>query len=303
MRYLELSVAVRPDAAEAVADVLRRYVPAGVSMEAPFEAIDDEGRVAFDAAAAVRLRAWLVDDGDARSTVAKLRRELRTCGDAVVRSLRSRGVKDEAWAESWKRYFPVLRVGRRLVVRPSWRRHRARRDDVVIDLDPGMAFGTGQHETTRMCLEALEERITPGAAVLDVGTGSGILAIAAALLGAARVDALDIDSVAASVAAENVARNGVHEVVRVAQGSVGQPWPFDEPAAQRYDIILANLSSRLVRELSGRLVEALRPGGALVVSGLIAEHEAACVEALVDAGGRMVDVSSDGDWRLLIASC
>lgn len=302
MHYLELSVAVWPEATESAADVLRRYVPAGVSIEPPFEAIDEDGGVAVERHAPVRLRAWLPDDGAARATVAALRQELRELGDAIARPLRTRAVEDEAWAEAWKRYFPVLRVGRRLVVRPPWRRYRARRGDVVIELDPGMAFGTGQHETTRLCLAALEERTEPGATVLDVGCGSGILAIAAALLGAASVDAIDVDAVAVRVAVENVDRNGVSEVVRVARGSLGEAWPFETPPDGRYDVVLANLSSRLVRDLAAVLVGALRAGGTLLASGLIAEYEAACRQALMAAGGRLVEVRSDGAWRLLVVS-
>lgn len=277
-------------------------MPAGVSIETPFETIGEEGRVAFDTDAAVRLRAWLPAGADGRGAVAALRRDLRALNDAVLRPLRARAVEDGSWADAWKRHFPVLRVGRRLVVRPSWRRHRPRRGGAVIELDPGLAFGTGQHATTRMCLEALEERLAAGAAVLDVGTGSGILAVAAALLGATRVDGVDIDPVAVRVAQENACRNGVERIVRAAEGSLGEAWPFAEPPARRYDIVLGNLSGRLVQELARPLVEALRPGGALIVSGVIAEHEDACRAALVDAGGRVTEVRSDGDWRLLVVT-
>ena len=266
MQYLELTVSVRPQAVEAAADLLRSHVPAGVSIEPPFDAIDEDGNVALDAGQPVRLRAWLPAEVDgSRAAVATLRHDLRALGDALVRPLRARVVQDESWADAWKRHFSVLRVGRRLVLRPSWRRYRPRRDDVVIDLDPGMAFGTGQHATTRLCLETLEERLAGGAAVLDVGAGSGIRSVAAALLGAARVDAVDIDPVAVRVTQENASRNGVGEVMRVARGSLGETWPFPEPFAGRYDVVLANLSSRIVQELARPLLEALRPGGVLVI--------------------------------------
>jgi len=303
MRYLELAVAVRPDAAEAAAELLRSHVPAGVSIEPPFDAIDEEGGAAFDAVAPVRLRAWLAaDDGDSRAALASLRRDLRALGDALVRPLRVRTVQDASWADAWKRHFRVLRVGRRLVLRPSWRRYRPRRADVVIDLDPGMAFGTGQHPTTRLCLEALEERLTPGARVLDVGTGSGVLALAAALLGARQVDAVDIDPVAVRVARENTERNGVGDTVRVGQGSLGDAWPFPEPAADRYGLALANLSSRLVQELARPLLEALRPDGVALVSGVIEEHEVACRAALQAAGGCVIEARGEESWRLLVVA-
>ena len=302
MDYLELSVAVRPQAVEAVADLLRHYVPAGVSIEAPYDAIDAEGGVAIDADAPVRLRAWLPSaDDNSRSAAARLRRELRTLGDAVVRPLRARTVRDAAWAAAWKRHFRVLRVGRRLVLRPSWRRFRPRRDDVVIELDPGQAFGTGQHATTRLCLETLEERIAPGANVLDVGCGSGVLSIAAALLGASQVDAINIDQAAVRTTTENAARNGVEALVRVAEGSLGEAWPYAEPVSRRYDLVLANLSARLVRELAQPIVAALRPASVALVSGIVAEEEAACGEAITAAGGQVRERRGEGDWRLMIA--
>lgn len=303
MDYLELAVSVRPQAVEAAADLLRKHVPAGVSIEAPYESIDEEGGVSLDEDAPVRLRAWLASDGESEATrLTSLRRDLRALGDGVVRPLRIRTVRDASWADAWKRHFRVQRVGRRLVIRPSWRRHRPRKDDVVIDLDPGMAFGTGQHATTRMCLQALEERLKAGAAVLDVGTGSGILAIAAALLGAARVDAVDIDPAAVQATQENAARNGVGDIVRVEQGSLGADWPFAGPSARHYDVVVANLSARLVKELAQPLLASLRSDGVALVSGLIQEQESACAEALSATGGRVVESRGDGDWRLLVVA-
>jgi len=297
--YLELTIAVRGEAVEEVADLLRRHVPAGVSIEPPYEAIDEEGGVDLDEAAPVRLRAWLAAGAAGNATRAALRRELRALGGGIIRPLRARTVSDASWADAWKRHFRVLRVGRRIVLRPSWRRYRPRPGEIVIDIDPGQAFGTGQHPTTRLCLEALEERLRPGDAVLDVGTGSGVLMLAAALLGAARVDAVDIDSAAIQAARENATRNGVEGLVRVAQGSLGETWPLPGPAAGRYDLVLANLSSRLVQEMAAPLLEALAQDGVALVSGVSDEQEAACRNALAAAGGEIIDSSGEGGWRLL----
>ena len=303
MEYLELAVAVRPESVEAVADILRRRVPAGVSIEPPYKAIDEEGGVTLADDASVRLRAWLPAKGaGSRAVVAALRDELRGLGDALIRPLRARTVRDAVWTDAWKRHFRPLRVGRRLVLRPSWRRYRARQNDIVIELDPGQAFGTGQHATTQLCLEALEECLQAGATVLDVGAGSGVLSLAAALLGAAHVDAVDIDPAAVHATEENAARNGVQKLVRVAQGSLGEAWPFPEPPAARYDLVLANLSSRIVQELARPLMAALRPDGVALVSGLIEEQEAACRDAFTNAGSHVVDSRSKGDWRLLVVA-
>lgn len=295
-----MTVSVRPEAAEAAADILRAHAPAGVSLEPPFETIDEDGGVEFDDATPVIVRAWLPGKRDAnRGALTTLRKELRTLGDAIAQPLRTRTVSDTSWENAWKRYFTVLRIGKHLVLRPIWRRHRARRQDIVIDLDPGRAFGTGQHSTTRMCLEALERRMTAGALVLDLGSGSGILAVAAALLGAGAVDAVDIDPTAVQVTNETAERNGVATQVRAAEGSLGATWPFAESAARRYDVILANLSSRVVQELASPLVGALRAGGVALVSGIIEEKEAACREALAAAGGQVIEGLTDEGWLLL----
>ena len=283
--------------------MIRRHVPAGVSIEPPYTPLDEDGGVAFAEDAAVRLRAWLPADGAAsRDAVRSLRRELRSLGDDIVRPLRARKVDDASWAEAWKRHFLVLRVGRRLVIRPSWRRYRPRRDDIVIQLDPGMAFGTGHHETTRLSLAALEERLVPKAQVLDVGCGSGILAIAAALLGAKRVDALDLDPAAVRATQENSAVNAVERKVRAAYGSLGAAWPFRQRPVHRYDLVLANISSRVIKDLAPHIVNALRPDGIAILSGLVEAGEPGCRRALRKAGGRVVESRGEGDWRLLVCA-
>ena len=132
----------------------------------------------------------------------------------------SAGCKESDWRESWKKHFGVQRIGRALVVKPSWTQYRLKGGEIVIEIDPGMAFGTGQHPTTAMCLRALEELVRPGMRVLDLGCGSGILAIAAAKLGAARVLALDIDPNAVRAARENAAANGVEPAIDVREGTL-----------------------------------------------------------------------------------
>jgi ribosomal protein L11 methyltransferase len=172
---------------------------------------------------------------------------------------------------------------------------------VVIDLDPGMAFGTGQHATTRMCLELLEEYVQPGDRVLDVGTGSGILAVAAAKLGARECLALDIEPRSAAVARENAARNGVNVVIRTASGSLGDGWPLPEPSPSNYDLGLANITAAAVAELMPSFAAALRPGGQLIASGIIGERMDAVRAAMAAAGFDIVEERAEGDWRAVVA--
>jgi ribosomal protein L11 methyltransferase len=210
------------------------------------------------------------------------------------------------WSDEWKRFFHVLRVGR-LVIRPSWESVAVAPGELLIDLDPGAAFGTGQHETTRLCLAALDEHLRPGVHVIDVGTGSGILAIAAARLGAASVLALDIDAGAVAVARENVARNGVDAVVTLAAG------PLDDhslapPASagsteprMRAGLVVANISSQTVIDLLPTIAGSLSPSGLSVLSGFT-DATVAAIEAAVRAAGLTpLTTTADGEWRCLVA--
>jgi len=192
----------------------------------------------------------------------------------------------------------VLRVGRRIVIRPSWRRHRRAPDDVVLALDPGMAFGTGLHPTTRLCLASLESLADrgalAGARVLDVGSGSGILSIAAARLGAASVLAVDVDPIAVEASAANVRRNRLACRVRVREGSA--------PTGERpFDVVLANLIASLLVQLADGLVADLRPGGTLLASGIFANREAEVVAAFASHGLAIARRWSEGDWVALEA--
>jgi ribosomal protein L11 methyltransferase len=185
------------------------------------------------------------------------------------------------------------------VIRPSWREYVPGPDDVVIDLDPGMAFGTGQHETTRGCLVMLEETVRPGMRVLDAGTGSGILAIAAVKLGASSVTAVDVEPQSIAVARENAARNGVTERIRVARGSLGADWPFDSPPQRIADLVVANIHARVLIDLAVELTAALTPPGALILSGIIADREADVHDAYHALGYSVTNELAEGDWRTL----
>jgi ribosomal protein L11 methyltransferase len=153
-----------------------------------------------------------------------------------------------------------------------------------------------------MCLEALERTVTSGAAVLDVGCGSGILSLAAAKLGARSVTALDIDEVAVRVTRENACVNGTPSAITAAQGSLGEMWPFDEPLRGRYDVVVANIIARVIVELAPDLVAALSPSGRLIVSGVIEEREREVVDSLAASGGRIEAVHKMGDWRCIEAA-
>lgn len=277
-------------AVEPVADVLRRYAPGGVAIMEPVEPLGpDEGVRRYTDRPAI-VRAYLAP-GTPASTIGALRRDL-TKVTAAVPSLRE--VAEEDWAEAWKAHFRPQRVSHVLVV-PPWRRARPRPGDTVVVLDPGMAFGTGQHATTRACLRALQERLSPGDRVLDLGTGSGVLSIAAALLGAGQVLALDLDPNAVGVARRNLEANGCAGRARVLTGSLTEAWPAGEP--QDFDLLLANINAVTLISLAPALAGALRPGGILIASGIVAERLEAVLDAFRQAGFRLLKLHRYGDWR------
>jgi ribosomal protein L11 methyltransferase len=173
----------------------------------------------------------------------------------------------------------------------------------VIDLDPGMAFGTGQHETTRLCLAALEETLRPAARALDLGCGSGILGVAAAKLGAASVVALDIEEVAIEATRENATRNGVAAQIIAARGSLGPDWPLPEPPMRMFDLVLANIHAAAIIALAPQIAAALRgPGAVLVASGIVVDRLPDVLDALAAAGFTAPDLRAAGDWRTVIAT-
>jgi ribosomal protein L11 methyltransferase len=223
----------------------------------------------------------------ARAVVAEI------AGTATV-ELTTRWVDHEDWAEAWKRGLAPRRIGARLVVTTTWHPVASRPGDVVLVIDPGMAFGTAEHGTTRGCLRLLERALTPGERVLDVGAGSGILAIAAARLGAGSVLALEGDPLATEALAENVARNHVADRVLWEQrwADVGLL-----AALSSRDGVVANIESGILRSLMSGFAAAVRPGGWLVLSGILDHEWPAMGEAADAAGFSLVEVDADGEWR------
>ena len=301
--WIELSVEADNEAVEAVSEILGRFATGGASVEPAFELVDEGLGARVDPSRPATVRAY-VPAGDERATQAAVAGaeealgHLQAFGLRPIGQLRTRVVNDADWAESWKEHFPVLPVGRRLVIKPTWRDHRPRPDEVVIELDPGMAFGTGLHPTTRLCLTALEELADrgglDGATVLDVGCGSGILAIAAGKLGARRIRGLDTDPIAVEATLANATRNGLDDRLTARVGTL--------PAGESpVDLVLANLIAGLLIELADRLAAELTPGGTLIASGIIADREDEVRAAFDRAGLPVVNAWSDTGWVALEA--
>jgi ribosomal protein L11 methyltransferase len=282
--------------AETVADAFRQCCSGGVAIE-PAARLEGESYV-VDGDAAALVKGYLPPGEDSAAVRRSLRIALRFAPLVTPpRWRRARRLREEDWRDSWKRYFRPQRIGKRLLVKPSWATCEVAAGDTVIEIDPGMAFGTGQHPTTAMCLRALEERLRPGDAVLDLGAGSGILAIAAARLGAKRALALDIDPQAVKAAWENAAANGVQAVVEVREGTLPEGAP-----GERCDMVVANISGLTIERLAPAFAESLREGGTLIVSGFLEDSVDGLSRALEAAGFRMERVDAEGVWRAITAA-
>lgn len=295
-KWVELSIEADPEAVEAVSEILSRVAPGGVSVEPGFELVEDglSARIDPNRPATIRAHVPALDGTSIRlatETVAVALGHLQAFGLRPIGDLRTRVVDEADWAEAWKQHFHVQHLGRRLVIKPSWLRYHRTGDEVVIDLDPGMAFGTGLHPTTRLCLEALEHRAERGSLgrVLDVGCGSGILSIAAVKLGATRALAVDIDPIAVEATAANASHNRVGKRVRARDGTI----PSNEGP---FDTVLANLVAGILIELAAHVADEVVPGGTLVASGIFIDREADTWAALEGAGFELVRRWHESDW-------
>jgi ribosomal protein L11 methyltransferase len=201
---------------------------------------------------------------------------------------------EEDWANSWKKYFKPLKIGKRVVIRPTWEQYTAVGEEIVLDMDPGMAFGTGSHASTSLCIRYLEEYIKPDMKVLDVGTGTGILAMCAARLGAEEVLAVDYDPVAVRVAKENVELNDLADVVKVA-------WhDLLKGVELKADLLVANIIADVILNLLPQAEKCLQINGVLIVSGIIAERKQEIIEVAGHLNYQLLEEKEEEDWAALV---
>ena len=306
MEWIEISIFTSWEATEAVANILHDVGVTGVVIEDPqlwkarqkqcsfdevfeLEIIEDSNQVT--------VRGYLPADELLTQRIERVREgvaNLPSFGLDIGRGeIKLNKVAEEDWATSWKAYFKPEHIGKSLVVKPTWEEYTAQTGEIVIHLDPGMAFGTGTHPTTSMCLKMLEKYVQGGELVYDVGTGSGILSVAAAKLGAEEIWAWDVDLVAVRVAKDNVKLNGLENKINVELGSL----PEKTKAA---DLIVANIVANIILQLARQFRVNLLSGGRLICSGIIETREEEVVAALKEEGLELKERIQEGDWICLV---
>jgi ribosomal protein L11 methyltransferase len=299
MDWIEISLSVDGEAAEAVAELLHRYGHQGVAIEQegiPQDQWDDGEALPPQK---LTIRAYIPDDNRASEAKNKLEAALGHMNLMYPMPTPTyTSVKESDWAEAWKAHYHPVRIGKRLFIRPLWVEAETSADDLVISLDPGMAFGTGTHPTTQLCLQALEDHVQPGVKVLDLGCGSGILAIGAAKLGAGHILALDIDPIAVKATEDNAEQNTVLDRITAQEGSLENIIT----SARRFDLIVVNILAKIIIAMCDQhLGDTVRPGGIALFSGIIQDQSDDVETALRKTGLEPFARRQDGDWVLIEA--
>lgn len=293
-KWIEITLIVDGEAAEAVAEVMQRYGHQGVSVEQNGIMPDSWDEDEVPPAESLTVRAYLPADDRAEDAKQQLEDALGHMRMMYPMPTPTYTMLDEEnWAEAWKAHYKPVRIGQNVLIRPRWIEVEPKPDDIVISLDPGMAFGTGTHPTTQLCLEALEAQLEHGYRVLDLGCGSGILSIAAAKLGASEVVGFDVDPIAVKATLENAEDNDVAGKISAYEGSLENVLT----SARRFDLIVVNILAKIILPMcEAGLGQTVRPGGKAIFSGLIHEQVDEVETALRKTGLIPQNRRIQGDW-------
>lgn len=310
MKWAEVSIQTTHEATDVIAEIYHDLGASGVVIEDPELLNDyiDSGMWDFsdmqrvEDTNIVTVKAYLPADEDLDHKLRMFHERVDAfkatdCGfDKGSCDISWKSVQDEDWENNWKQYFHPEKVGGMIVIKPTWEDYEASPDDIVVELDPGAAFGTGTHPTTAMCIRALETLVKGGMRIFDVGTGSGVLSIVAAKLGATDITAMDYDKTAVHVAEENIRQNHVENVIKT--GVSDKLKSFDGKA----DLIVANIIADIVIDLFDELDEHLADGGKLLASGIISERAADVTQAAIAHGFTVDKVIEEKGWVAMIIS-
>lgn len=310
MNWTEITVKISPEAVEMASGVFYATGVGGVSitdsslleeserLTSTWDVLDEEVRQKYDVTYAT-LKAYYPPETDIEETLKFIEDGIKSLDGLVDVSgleISAKEVHEQDWENEWKKYYKPVPVGKRIIIKPQWEEICDEGRDVVIELDPGMAFGTGTHETTRMCLALLEEYVTPESTLLDIGTGSSILSIGAAKLGCGKIVASDIDSVAVKVARENAALNGVADKIDI------RCCDLTSGITGKYNIVVANIIADAIIMLSESAANFMADDGVYITSGII-EHRLDDVKsALTNYGFKIKRTLQEGEWAAIVCT-
>ena len=306
--WIEVKVLTTSEAVEPISGIFYTLDCKGVSIEDPNDILGrEQGPLTWDFADINVLehkgeyavvKGYFSDEDNIEEVVTYVKekvKEIKDMGFDVGRGeVLVEKTHEEDWANNWKKYYKPSKVGEKIVVKPIWEDYEKKDDELVVELDPGMAFGTGDHETTRMCIQALEKYVENDSTVFDVGTGSGILAIAAATLGAKKAVGVDLDPVAVESAKENVSYNNLDNI-EVLYGNLV------EVIEGKADIVVANIIAEIICILIDDVKRVLKQGGMFITSGIIHERVKMVTDKLEESGFEVIKVNKDGEWNCIIA--
>ena len=300
-KWLEISLVVDGELAEAVAEVMDRYTSGGVVVESGVEYLNDEDEGTPQGP--VKVYGYLINDPQLEERRQKLEDALFHLH--MIRELPKpeyRPIADENWMASWKEHYHPIPIGKKLLVLPAWI-EQADNSRIAVKIDPSMAFGTGTHPSTQLCMELVEEYTEPGKPVIDIGCGSGILSIAALKMGASHALAVDIDPASVKATGENSSSNGVLEKVECGQGSVPEIKAGKFSLIQA-PVVLANiLAPILIRLFDAGMADLVAPGGVIILAGILAEQADSVIDSAGSHGLTFVEKRQSGDWVALVCRC
>lgn len=306
--WIEVRVITKSEALEPVSGIFYGLDCKGVAIEDPNDILErEQGPLTWDFAdinvlehkgEVAVVKAYFSEEDNIEEVLKYINEkmdELKDLGiDTGVAKVESEKMYEEDWANNWKKYYKPTKVGERIIVKPIWEEYEAKGNELVLELDPGMAFGTGTHETTRMCIQALDKYVKEDSTVFDVGCGSGILAIAAAKLGAKMAVGVDLDPVAVESAKENVGFNNLDNI-QILYGNLV------EVIDGKADIVVANIIAEVICILTEDVKRVLNESGYFITSGIIHDRVDMVTKKLEETGFEVVEINKDGEWNCIVA--
>ena len=310
MKWTEVLIKVAPQAVEAVTDILYGLGAQGVAIDEPVDVQKlredelywdyiDEKLLENDTEETKIMAYFSEEETNLPEKIAVIREKIRNLTEFGLSigsgTVELSNVNQEDWESAWKQYFKPVHVTDRIVVKPEWEEYSPQEGEIVIEIDPGMAFGTGTHETTSMCINQIEKNLKEGDRVIDIGSGSGILSMAAVLLGAEKATGVDLDPVAVRVALENVELNNLQDKIDILHGNL------TDVIREKADIVVANIMADIILILLEDVREFIKDDGLFISSGIIQEKRAAVEARLLEKNFSIVEVETKGEWCAITA--